>query len=224
MNKLQPQLKEKRKIAIPAELREIMREVYARIKEAKADPDIKLDYDDAIQIGPLYGGRCGAKPRPYWFWYSPQGDKTNGRWKLHLALLEIEDIAEGMTQEMTMYCCTNPKCGAMFNVADEYCGCDYVPDPDFNTFVFPIAAEKMSQRGITGINENSTKNDIISLLGNPDKQGGGKKESFGYIEPWITYIRPDCHLRFGFHKSGKIKDFTVLKPDWDKGSRYRKKD
>lgn len=61
MRRLQPRPKERRKVAIPAELRESLREVFELIRRAKTDPDIVLDYDDAIQVGAVCGGRYGEK-------------------------------------------------------------------------------------------------------------------------------------------------------------------
>jgi hypothetical protein len=45
---LQLKPKDRRKVPIPAELRESLREVFELIQQAKYDPDIVLDYDDAL--------------------------------------------------------------------------------------------------------------------------------------------------------------------------------
>ena len=59
---------------ISAELRDSLHEVFELIQQAKHDPDIVLDYDDAIQVGAVCGGRYGEKPRPYVLTYFPEGE------------------------------------------------------------------------------------------------------------------------------------------------------
>ena len=54
MRKLNPKRKEKRKVHVPAELRESMRGVRGAIEESVRDPDnLPIDYGDAIQVGPF---------------------------------------------------------------------------------------------------------------------------------------------------------------------------
>ena len=79
---LQRKPKDRRKVPIPAELRDSLHEVFELIQQAKSDPDIRLDYDDAIQVGAVCGGRIGTKPRPYVLTYYPEGDGERGRWFL----------------------------------------------------------------------------------------------------------------------------------------------
>jgi hypothetical protein len=129
MARLQPKAKERRKVAIPADLRDSLREVFELIQQAKHDPDVNLGYDDAIQVGSVCGGRYGKKPRPYVLAYFPQGDGERGRWYLRLHRSEIEDIGDGHLMELVMYCCTSPDCRTKFREADENCSrCDYVED------------------------------------------------------------------------------------------------
>jgi hypothetical protein len=59
-------------VPIPDELRESLRQIHELIQRAKHDPDIALDFDDAIQVGAVCGGRCGTKQRPYELTYHPQ--------------------------------------------------------------------------------------------------------------------------------------------------------
>lgn len=129
MRRLQPKPKERRKVPIPAELRDSLREVFALIQQAKIDPDIRLDFDDAIQVGAVCGGRHGKKSRPYVLTYYPQGDTERRRWFLTLHRTEIEDIGDGHLTELTMYCCTSVDCRCKFRETDEYCFyCDYVEE------------------------------------------------------------------------------------------------
>jgi hypothetical protein len=114
---------------IPHELRESLREVLDLIKHAKRDPDIDLDYDDAIQVGTVCGGRYRKKARPYVLTYHPEGDTRRGRWFLTLHQTEIEDIADGHMTELAMFCCVSPDCRTKFREADDLCFfCDYDED------------------------------------------------------------------------------------------------
>ena len=114
---------------IPAELRDSLREVFELIRQAKTDPDIVLDFDDAIQVGAVCGGRYGKKPRPYVLTYYPEGDTERGRWFLTLHRAEIEDIGDGLMTEITMHCRTSVDCRCKFREADEHCFyCDYVEE------------------------------------------------------------------------------------------------
>jgi len=212
--RLQPKAKERRKIAIPADLRDAMKEVLWLVKQAKRDPDVVIDFDDAIQVGPICGGRYQKKPSRFEFRYRPE---NGGVWYLDFHTCDIEDIADERLAEITMYCCASPGCGMKFNKAYAHCECDYVKDPDFGTFEFPEAAEKLQQRGVVGISQASTRNDVLAALGPPDKVVGNVKSSLGYVWPWITYRRDDCQLRFEFGKKRRIRNITILERDWEPG-------
>ena len=56
---------DRRKVPIPAELRESLRQVFELVGQARDDPDIELDYDDAIQTGAVCGARYGSASRPW---------------------------------------------------------------------------------------------------------------------------------------------------------------
>jgi hypothetical protein len=129
VRRLQSRAKDRRKVSIPAELRQSLHDVFELIQRAKHDPDIRLDYDDAIQIGAVCGGRYGKKPRSYVLTYYPEGDGERGRWFLTLHRTEIEDIGDERITELTMYCCVAPDCRCKFREADDYCFyCDYVDE------------------------------------------------------------------------------------------------
>ena len=126
MPRLQPKVKDRRKVPIPGELRDSLREVFELIQRARHDPDVNLDFDDAIQVGAVCGGRYGTKQRPFVLTYYPEGDAKRGRWFLTLHRTEIEDIGDGRLTEISMYCCTSPDCRSKFREADDHCGhCDY---------------------------------------------------------------------------------------------------
>ncbi len=117
--------KERRMVPIPDDLRDVMRETYELILEARRDDTIAIDFDDAIQIGGLCGGRVGKKPRRFQFDYTPPDDK-DARWELALHPTEIEDIGDGRMTELLMYCCTSPNCRRKFREAEGVCfECDY---------------------------------------------------------------------------------------------------
>jgi hypothetical protein len=217
MLRLQPKPKVRHRVKLPSDLIDAMREVQRVIDEARRDPHVCIDYGDAIQVGPLCGGRSQKRrPSRFEFLYRPPGEH-DARWHLKFFDFDIEDIAGGHVNEMTLYCCTSPNCGFKANTADDHCGCDYVRDPDFGTFRFPEALEKLKQRGVCGISENSTRDDVIAVLGPPDKTGGDVTVSSLYIGPWITYHRDDCQLHFAFGKDGSIENVTVLTKDWKPG-------
>jgi len=216
----QPRPKDRRAVPIPADLREGLREVFELIQRSENDPDINLDYGDAIQVGAVCGGRYGKKLRPYVLTYYPEGDRERGRWFLAMHETEIEDIADGHMTEMTLYCCTSADCRCKFREPDEKCFyCDYVDDPNYGTFVFPEATARLVGRGIAALSERSTRDEVITVLGPPDGRGGGVKHPvLGYVEPWVNYRRADCQLRFAFNKTGKrIKSITIMEKDWKPG-------
>lgn len=220
MRRLQPKPKDRRKVPIPAELRDSLREVLELIQQAKHDPDIRLDYDDAIQVGAVCGGRYGKKPRTYVLTYYPEGDRERGRWFLTFDRTEIEDIGDGCLAAISLYCCTSPECRCKFREPDDHCFyCDYADDPNFGNFTFPEAETRLAQRRIAGLSEHSTKDDVVAALGAPDEAGGGTKQPpLGYIWPWIKYRRPDCQLLFEFNKNNtRIRSITIMEKDWEPG-------
>jgi len=220
LRKLIPKPKDRRKVPIPAELRESLHDVFELIQQARNDSDIRLDYDDAIQVGAVCGGRYGKKPRSYILTYYPRGDRERGRWFLTFDHSEIEDIGDGHMEEITLYCCTSPECRCKFREADGHCFyCDYADDPNLGRFLFPEAATKLAQQGVIGLSENSTKEEVVAALGPPDESGGGMKHPpLGYIWPWIRYRRSECQLRFEFNKnSTRIRSITVMEKDWEPG-------
>jgi hypothetical protein len=216
--KKQPKPKERRRLAIPAELRDSLRQVWELIEEAKHDPDIDLSFEDAIQVGAVCGGRTGGKARPYELTYHPTGDTEPGRWFLKLHPLEIEDIADGRMSEIAMYCCTSPNCGQKFRDASVLCGCDYVPDPEYARLSIEVALPRLETMGITGLTNEANRATIQAVLGDPQESGGGAShEMYGYIRPWIKYHRSDCQLRFEFCEQGLVEAVDFMPADWKPG-------
>jgi hypothetical protein len=219
MLRRQPKEKDRRRVPIPDELREALREALSLINESKRDPDIRVDYDDAIQVGRLVGGRVGSRKRPFEFNYYADGDRTRKTcWHLALHSREIEDIVDGCMTELTMYCCQTLGCGHRSSDPESLCDCDYFDDPYYGNLYFPNAAEALRRLGISGISELSDRQDVLDILGQPKHSGGGEKHpESGYILPWIKYNRTDCQLRFEFQESGRIRMVSILDPDWQPG-------
>jgi hypothetical protein len=217
LRRLRPTAKDYRAVSLPFELRDSLLIVADRIREATLDPDVELDFDDAIQTDVVCGGRDTTKRRPYVLTFFPPGGDERARWFLSFDRSEIEDIADGRLTELGLYCCVAPECGCKFREPDEHCAyCDYVDDPRFGCFIFPEAAVKLAECGVEALSEDSSKDVVIALLGEPDECGGGyKHQGFGYVWPWIKYRRPDCQLRIEFFKEGKrIRNVSVMEKDW----------
>lgn len=219
MRRLVPRAKDRRKVAIPPDLRDSLREVLELIRRARRDPDVVLGYDDAIQTKRLTGGKFGKKDRPFVLTYFPDGDRERGRWHLALHRTDIEDIAEGRLTEITMYCCTAADCRCKFRDDEPCFYCDYIDDPNYGTFSFPAAESKLTDRGITGITQETSREEVVAALGPADASGGGMNNPpLGYMWPWVLFRRPDCQLRFEFDKAQKrIRNITILDKDWEPG-------
>lgn len=71
MRRPRVQPKDHRLVPIPDDLRGAMREVCRLLKDAGNDPDVAVDFDDAIQVGGLCGGRYRGGERPFGFTYHP---------------------------------------------------------------------------------------------------------------------------------------------------------
>lgn len=215
----QPKEKDRRRVAVPDDLREALREAFFLINESERDPDVRVDYDDAIQLGCLIGGRVGSDKRPFEFTYYRDGDHAGAaRWHLALHPIEIEDIVDGHMTEITLYCCRTPDCGCISNDPEYFCSCDYVNDPYSGSIDLSDTVEALNRVGISGLCESSTHDDVLGVLGEPHQSGGGEKNPvFGYIWPWIKYNRTECQVRFEFHTSGKLRGVSILDPDWKPG-------
>ena len=151
------------------------------------------------------------------FTYYPTGDTQQGKWELALHRTEIEDIGHGRMTEIAMYCCTSPTCRRKFREVTDHCfECDYSPDPAFAHLPFADALERLAEVGVQGLSATSTKQDVLSVLGEPHEAGGGLKHSaLGYIRPWITYRLPSTQLRFEIGKRGLVLTVTFLPKDWE---------
>ncbi len=124
-----PKSKQRGKVAIPAELRQALREVLDLIRAARYDPNISLDFDDAIQCDSICGGRNPRDRKRFDLTYYPSGS-PKCRWYLTLHKLEIEDIADGFMKELTLWSCADSDCDCKFRDANAFCPhCDRPDDP-----------------------------------------------------------------------------------------------
>lgn len=77
---------------VPDGLRNDMRSVCERLDQLASDPDEDVDFDDAIQIGSLCGGRVDSRADRYSFsYYLPSGDV----WSFEAPRTILEGIADG---------------------------------------------------------------------------------------------------------------------------------
>jgi hypothetical protein len=214
--RLQRKPKELEATPVPGELREALTTAWNIIREAEGDLDECLGHGDAIQTDSLCGGRTGQSARPFEFTYHVS---DGARWYLALSLQEIEDIAEGYLERLALHVCQTPGCGHKASSSEVPCACDWVEDPDFGNIKFPQAAATLERLGVDGIDSQSTKDDVLAQLGEPDEAGGGSGVAVGSIRiaPWVKYIRSDCQLRFEFGRSGRLVLISVLEPDWEPG-------
>ena len=179
------------------------------------DPDIALDFDDAIQVAAICGGRVGNVPRPYELtYYASSGD----RWELALSALEIADIADGHMGALVLHCCSDESCDAKFATPDGTCSrCDYFEDSRFGSFVGSEAAARLRDAGVPE-SAALTREGITLSLGEPDATGGGTPLSEKrYVPPWIKYRLEDRQLHIAFDEEGIVQKVTVMEKDWRPG-------
>lgn len=211
---LKPKAKDHRDIPIPDDLRAAFQSACEIVQAAGRDPDERIDYDDAIQVGGLCGGRIGKGRRPFIFKYFGVEGKHD-RWYFSLHDFEVEDIADGVISSLKMYCCTSPECGCKFRDADQHCFyCDYEEDPDHGTFPLAEALPRLEKLGIHGISETLTLEAAKKLLGEPFATGDARGVSALTIDPWAKFRVGEkvVHIEF-WKKSGLIKAVTISSAD-----------
>ncbi len=217
--KEQPKEKVRETIPVPPELRSALCEVWELVQQAERDPDeFELDFDDAIQVPHVCGGRYGEGLRPYVLSYYPPS-QSEGRWQLEFAECEIEDIADGVQHELSLYRCADPDCSFKSNRKSALCShCDYVPDDAFAELPPAEAGPRLAALGMEGVHEASSRAEIIGLFGDPQDSGGDQTVECGlYVWPWIKYVRADCQVRFEFNKQGALREVFIMPADWQPG-------
>jgi hypothetical protein len=63
---------------------------------------------------------------------------------------------------------------------------------------WPVAVQVLRHSGFEGIDEGSTRPDILRVFGTPETSGGGEHPEYGRIPDWIRYERFSSDLRFEF--------------------------
>jgi hypothetical protein len=206
----EPKPKVKRAVEVPSDLRLGLATAVEMIDSAVHDPDVRVDFDDAIQAPRLCGGKTGKKSRPYHFTYFPVESDRGARWDLQLAELEIRDIAEGFRTSLSLYCCADAACQFRASSTDALCSaCDYVPDEQFAHLSLRSAGERLRGLGLPDLPPDSTMAVLIGALGEPDERGGGADHAaLGRIPAWVKYRRPEAQVRFEFDDQGRIAWLT----------------
>ena len=208
---LKPKPKEQRCVPVPDDLRASLQEVWQVIQEAERDPDLRIDYGDAIQVGHVCGGRFGKEIRPFVLTYYPPGDTDRGRWFLTLHPTEIEDIADGVLSALPLYCCASPECRCKFREPNDHCSyCDYESDPARGTFAVPEAISRLKALGVLGLSEASSLEDVKGILGEPFRTGGGEVVDDRAVHPWAKFRIGGRKIHIAFWtRSGRIKEVTL---------------
>ncbi len=181
------------------------------------DESATIPSDDLLQCdAPGCGGLIEQGGSRYQIEFYPN-EKPANIWRLELRVSDIAAISEGLIGELTLWGCEDPACGRLFSSPHCDCfDCDYREDERFGEFTVPDAIVMLNLRGIDGISSTSSRSDVITILGDPEKIGGGYPDSvFGYIFPWIKYFRSDCQVRFEFTKNARrIRKVCFLEKDW----------
>jgi hypothetical protein len=68
----------------------------------------------------------------------------------------------------------------------------------FRQLSLPVALQILRNSGIGELDESSTRDDIIRVLGQPDLSGGGEHPIYGKIPVWIRYDRSFYCMLFQF--------------------------
>lgn len=87
------------RIAVTPELQSDMRDVCEYLDDVADDPDENIDYDDAIQIGSLCGGRLDRRRDIYLFSYHLDNGDV---WSFKVPRTVLDGIANGSIDKLTV--------------------------------------------------------------------------------------------------------------------------
>jgi hypothetical protein len=87
------------RVEVPRELRADMQEVCEYLDGVADDPDENIDFDDAIQIGSLCGGRLNRRHEIYEFSYF---QATGDVWAFKVPRTILDGIADGSIDKLTV--------------------------------------------------------------------------------------------------------------------------
>jgi len=114
-------------VEIPFELRSDFQDVESLLEEKERNPDdVNVDFDDAIQIG----GLCGGRDNGGWLNFTYHiGNAKRCTWDFRVHEFEIENYADGITRELQLYMCDSADCQCGSQDADFLCmHCDFSDD------------------------------------------------------------------------------------------------
>lgn len=87
------------RVEVTSELQADMREVCEYLDEVADDPDENIDFDDAIQIGSLCGGRLNRRQDIFLFSYH---HKNGDVWSFKVPRTILDGIADGSIDKLTV--------------------------------------------------------------------------------------------------------------------------
>jgi hypothetical protein len=102
-----PQPKVLRRLPVPLELRSFLSAVHLDLRSGCRD-DLS-GADDQFQCRYAYGGRDDEDPNQFLFTYFPT-EGVGQKWELRLYRTEVEDIADGVLGELSLWCCPSTGC------------------------------------------------------------------------------------------------------------------
>jgi hypothetical protein len=199
----------RRSVEVPPTLAADMHEVCTYVDGVAGDPDVSIDFDDAIQIGDLCGGRT-KKAEQFEFSYYPGTGET---WLLELGRQQMDDIASGKLAHLTIEVLTSTPAPGDVTVLEQERHPWNLPDLPLEE-----ACEKLHALEICDIEPTATRDEVVQCLGEPTHTGGATHDSLlGYTHPWVKYHLPQCQLRFEFEDAGELRSIMFLPPDWEPG-------
>jgi hypothetical protein len=153
--------------------------------------------DDLLQCEHGYGGL--SEDGLFDFVFFPNKQE---RWEFRLIAGEIDEIGSGHRTEVRVRINDDPPV-----------------DPwSLNNLDLPQGLAKLESIGIKGLSEQSSRADVVGLLGEPGAQGGDDRLPDGRpIEPWVKYWLPECQAHFAFFRSGKLRRISFMPRDWQPG-------
>lgn len=182
-------------VPVPETLREFMADVSDRVR-AEEDSATTVS-DDLLQCDRGYGGL--REDGLFEFVFFPN---AHDRWEFRLLADEIEEIGSGHRTELRVRINDDPPVDPWL----------------LNNLDLAAGLAKLESIGVKGLSANSSRTDVVALLGTPGAEGGGDLLSDGHrVEPWIKYWLPQCQAHFAFFRSGKLRRITFMPRDWQPG-------
>lgn len=179
-------------IEIPAALRAFLADVSEMIRAE--DDAAKIVSDDLLQCKRGYGG---LRPDGQFAFVFFPAKET--RWEFCLLADEIDEIGSGHRATLRVHLPVAP-----------------LLEPwSLSNLDLPQGLAKLATLGVTGINAQSTRDQIVAVLGAPAAQGvPSSPPAQGKAPPWIKYHLPPCQVHFEFSHAGKLRRISFMPRDW----------